>query len=108
MHSEVNVTVKAEIRHLGTITESLHKKSRSIDMWAIIGTVFTGAIISYFEIPQLFKNKCWREISVFILLLLVGMTLSILLIKDVTIPNPLEWITNIYNPFTSFMERILS
>lgn len=75
-------------------------------MWAIIGTVFTGAIISYFEIPQLFKNKCWREISVFILLLLVGMTLSILLIKDVTIPNPLDWITNIYNPFTSFMERL--
>ncbi|TKH03695.1 hypothetical protein FC682_16665 [Peribacillus simplex] len=77
-------------------------------MWAIIGTVFTGAIISYFEIPQLIKNKCWREISVFILLILVGMTLSILLIKDVTIPNPLDWITKIYNPFASFMERILS
>jgi hypothetical protein len=77
-------------------------------MWAIIGTVFTGAIISYFELPQLIKNKCWREISVYILLLLVGMTLSILLIKNITIPNPLDWITNMYDPFTSFMERILS
>ncbi|MFJ7511742.1 hypothetical protein ACIQW7_20120 [Peribacillus simplex] len=77
-------------------------------MWAIIGTVFTGAIISFFEIPQLIKNKCWREISVFLLLLLVGMTLSILLIKDVIIPNPLDWLTKIYSPFATFMERILS
>ena len=77
-------------------------------MWAMIGTVFTGAVISYFELPQLIKHKCWREVSVYILLLLVGMTLSILLIKNITIPNPLDWITKIYNPFTSFMERILS
>lgn len=77
-------------------------------MWAMIGTVFTGAVISYFELPQLIKNKCWREISIYILLLLVGMTLSILLIKNITIPNPLDWITIFYDPFTSFMERFLS
>lgn len=33
-------------------------------MWAIIGTVCTGAIISFFEIPPLIKKKCWKEIVI--------------------------------------------
>ncbi|WHY95676.1 hypothetical protein [Peribacillus simplex] len=77
-------------------------------MWAIIGTVCTGAIISFFEIPPLVKKKCWKEIVIFILLLLVGMTLSILIIKDITIPTPIDWITKIYSPLAHFMDRILS
>jgi hypothetical protein len=34
--------------------------------------------------------------------------LSILLIKNITIPTPLEWITKMYSPITNFFERILS
>ncbi|MGE7759555.1 hypothetical protein [Peribacillus sp. NPDC097895] len=77
-------------------------------MWAIIGTVFTGAIISFFEIPPLVKKKCWREIIVFVSLLLVGMTLGILIFMNITIPTPIDWITKIYSPFASFVDHILS
>lgn len=77
-------------------------------MWAIIGIMFTGALISLFEIPPLVKKKCWREIIVFFLLLTPGLVLSVLLFINVTIPSPLDLIIKIYSPVTAFFERILS
>jgi hypothetical protein len=77
-------------------------------MWAIIGILFIGTIISLFEITPLVKKKWWREIMVFFLLLSAGLTLSILLIKDVTIPSPLDLIAKIYSPITFFFDQILS
>jgi hypothetical protein len=77
-------------------------------MWAIIGTLMTGAIVSFFEIPPLVKKKWWREMIVYFLLLSAGMALAILLSKDVTIPSPLDWITKIFSPVNSFFERNLS
>ncbi|MCQ6276099.1 hypothetical protein JMM81_14310 [Bacillus sp. V3B] len=77
-------------------------------MFIIIGILLIGAIISFFEISPLVKKKWWREIIVYFLLLSVGLTLSILLIKNVTIPSPLDLIIKIYSPVTSFFERILS
>lgn len=77
-------------------------------MWAIVGILFIGAIISFFEIPSLIKKKWWREMIVYFLLLSTGMILAILLSKDVSIPAPLDWITKIFNPITSYFERIMS
>jgi hypothetical protein len=77
-------------------------------MWAIVGILLTGAIISFFEIPPLVKKKWWREIIVYFLLLSAGMTLAILLSKDVSIPTPLDWITKVFSPISSYFERILS
>ena len=77
-------------------------------MWAIVGILLIGAIISFFEIPPLVKKKWWREIIVYFLLLSAGMTLAILLSKDVSIPTPVDWITKIFSPITSYFERILS
>jgi hypothetical protein len=77
-------------------------------MWAIFGILMTGAIVSFFEIPPLVKKKWWREMIVYLLLLSAGMTLAILLSKDVTIPSPLDWVTKFFSPVTTFFERILS
>ncbi|MDQ1003413.1 hypothetical protein QFZ28_003813 [Neobacillus niacini] len=76
-------------------------------MWAIIGILLTGAIITFFEIPPLVKKKWRREMIVYFLLLSAGMTLAILLCKDVSIPTPLDWIAKIFSPVTSFFERNL-
>lgn len=76
-------------------------------MWSIIGILFAGAIISIYEIPPYLKKKNWKEVIVFFLLLSAGMTLSILLSLDVTIPTPLNWIIKIYSPITNFVDRIL-
>ncbi|MGM0876084.1 MAG: hypothetical protein ACQEWV_15225 [Bacillota bacterium] len=77
-------------------------------MWAIIGIMFTGAFITFFEIPPLVKKKCWREIMVFFLLLTPGLALSVLLSKNVNIPTPLDLITKIYSPVITFIDQILS
>lgn len=77
-------------------------------MWIISGILLIGAIISLFEIPPLVKKKWWREIIVYFILLSVGMTLAILISKDVTIPTPIDLLTKIYSPITNFMEKVLS
>ncbi|KAA9014906.1 hypothetical protein [Niallia endozanthoxylica] len=77
-------------------------------MFAIIGVLLIGAIISFFEISPLVKKKWWREIVVYFLLLTTGLTLSILIIKDVAILNPIDLLIKIYSPVASFMERILT
>ncbi|WP_338450118.1 hypothetical protein R4Z09_28990 [Niallia oryzisoli] len=77
-------------------------------MLKIIGILLIGAIISFFEIRPLIKKKWWREIVVYFLLLSTGLTLSILLIKNVAIPTPLDVLIKIYSPITSFVDRLLS
>jgi len=73
-------------------------------MWSIIGILSIGIFISLFEIPPLIKKKWWREIIVYFLLLSAGLTLCILLSKNVTIPTPMDLITSIYSPVTSLFE----
>jgi hypothetical protein len=77
-------------------------------MWIISGILLIGAIISLIEVPPLVKKKWWREIIVYLILLSVGMTLAILISKDVTIPTPIDLLTKIYSPVTNFFEKILS
>ena len=77
-------------------------------MWIISGILLIGAIISLFEIPPLVKKKWWREIIVYLILLSVGMTLAILISKNVTIPTPIDLLTKLYSPVTNFFEKILS
>jgi hypothetical protein len=77
-------------------------------MWIISGILLIGAIISLFEIPPLVKKKWWREIIVYFILLSVGMTLAILISKNITIPTPIDLLTKIYRPVTNFMEKVLS
>jgi hypothetical protein len=77
-------------------------------MWIISGILLIGTIISLIEVPPLVKKKWWREIIVYLILLSVGMTLAILISKDVTIPTPIDLLTKIYSPVTNFFEKILS
>ncbi|MEH7180004.1 hypothetical protein [Neobacillus vireti] len=77
-------------------------------MWAIFGIILIGAIISLYEIPSLVKKKWRREMIVYFLLLSAGMTLAILLSKDVSIPTPLDLLTEIFSPITFYFDRILS
>jgi hypothetical protein len=77
-------------------------------MWVVSGILIIGAVISFFEIWRLAKKKWWKEISVFSLFLSAGLTLAILLTLNVPIPTPIDWIMKIYNPISSFFERLLS
>lgn len=56
----------------------------------IILVVLAFLVIAYFNVPKLIRAKEWRELTVFMSLYTLGMTLSILLIIGVTIPSPIK------------------
>ncbi|NLA59311.1 MAG: hypothetical protein GX855_10480 [Firmicutes bacterium] len=44
----------------------------------VLGIILAFGVIVYYEAPGLIKRKLWRELAVLILLVLTGLTLSIL------------------------------
>lgn len=48
-------------------------------------------VIVLLEVPNLIKNKYWRELKVFSVLLLAAFMLSLFYIVDLPIPNPTKW-----------------
>lgn len=47
--------------------------------------VYSGLML--FEVPELIRNKYWRELSIFSLLLLFSFVLSLLQAKGIELPN---------------------
>ncbi|MGE7918087.1 hypothetical protein ACQKM9_03940 [Viridibacillus sp. NPDC093762] len=76
-------------------------------MLPTIGILVISTAISLFEMPKLLKNNKTKELWVFIILLLIGTSLSIAVCLKVKLPNPLDWITFIYKPFSEFIMTTL-
>ncbi|MBP3039534.1 hypothetical protein J9303_08540 [Bacillaceae bacterium Marseille-Q3522] len=76
-------------------------------MLIIIGIIIIGIVVSLFIIPPLLKKKWHRELIVYLLLLSAGMTLSILLSKNIEIPNPSDFLIKISRPVTSNIDLLL-
>lgn len=60
-------------------------------------------LIALFEVPNMRRNGMKKEMLVFFILLVVGTGLSIAESLEANIPNPLEWITFVYKPFSDFI-----
>lgn len=65
------------------------------------------ALIFMWEFPSLWKSKQWRELGCFAVLLAVGFCLAVMHSLNVNIPNPLDGITKIYEPFAHALSAIL-
>jgi hypothetical protein len=76
-------------------------------MWAILGILLIAIIILLIEVPPLLKAKRKKELWVFSILLLFATALSISKSLQVNIPNPLDWLTIIFKPFTDFIVHAL-
>ena len=59
----------------------------------IIGYIIAFIGIILFELPALILNKYWREAAVFLGLAGFAFLLGLLMILQVNIPNPVDWIT---------------
>ena len=55
-------------------------------MIIVIGSVFI--LIALLQIPGLIRQKLWRELAAFSVLMSVGFALSLLLVIGVKIPSP--------------------
>lgn len=76
-------------------------------MWPILGILIVAIGIVLYEVPSLIKRKLKRELWVFFILLIVGVILSIAESLNLDMPNPADWLTIIYKPFTDLMLSIL-
>jgi hypothetical protein len=65
-------------------------------MWSIIIILAISILIAVFEGPSLVKEKKWKELSAFSVLLLAGVVLNIVVSIGIEVPTPLEWIRMIY------------
>ncbi|HHY12183.1 MAG TPA: hypothetical protein GX529_06085 [Firmicutes bacterium] len=53
---------------------------------ALLVAVF--ALIAWHEVPAIVKKQQWRELTLFSVLMLSTLTLSILMLMKVSVPNP--------------------
>ncbi|WP_331280817.1 hypothetical protein [Bacillus sp. UNC41MFS5] len=53
------------------------------------------------------RKKLVKELWIFSILLLFGTMLSIAQALDISIPNPLDWLTVLYKPFSDMMKNLL-
>lgn len=65
-------------------------------------------IIILYEVPRLIKDKMWRELIVFSVLMLFGMTMAYAQVLDLPIPNPTNAIIKVFKPVSMWVDKILS
>lgn len=68
-------------------------------MWIVFGIVAVAIAITFIEVPSLLKRGLKKELWIFSILLLLGTGLSIAEGLQVEIPNPMDALAFIYQPF---------
>jgi hypothetical protein len=74
---------------------------------AVAGILVIVGVIIAIDVPSLLRKKEKKELWVFFVLLLIGTSLSIAQALHIEIPNPVDWITVIYQPLSDWIESLL-
>lgn len=69
--------------------------------------VLFDIIVCAVEIPKMLKQKLFKELGVFSVLLLLGTTVSVMKIFNAKIPNPSEFYTWVFSPLSDLMKSVL-
>ncbi|MER2060189.1 MAG: hypothetical protein ABTA16_15320 [Niallia sp.] len=74
-------------------------------MLKVIGILLVAAVIWRVEVPSLLQKNYKKELVVFLLLLSIGVGLGIVQALGKTIPNPMDFLTFIFNPLNDIFFR---
>lgn len=74
---------------------------------SIVMTLVFSTILCMIEIPKMLKERLYRELWTFSILLGLGIILAILKSLDVEIPNPSDFIAWVYSPLSDIMKSLL-
>lgn len=74
---------------------------------AILSVLLFSTILSIVEIPKMLKEKLYRELYTFIVVLLIGTVLAVLKILNIDIPNPSDFVQWLYSPFSNIIKKLL-
>lgn len=72
----------------------------------IISVLVTSGALCAFEIPRMRRNKSYRDLWTFSILLALGVILTILKCLNITIPNPSDLIAWVFSPFSGLLRNI--
>ncbi|WP_409345682.1 hypothetical protein [Paenibacillus sp. MBLB4367] len=72
-------------------------------LWPIASIVLITAAIIAIELPYMRRNNMKRELVVFSILLAAGFGLSLTEALEITIPNPLDWMTYVFRPYSDLV-----
>jgi hypothetical protein len=73
-------------------------------MWPVAGILVIAILIAANDVPSLTKKK--KDLWVFSILLLLGTGISVAEVLHVGIPNPLDWIAVVYQPFSNWITSV--
>lgn len=76
-------------------------------MLPLLGILAATAAIIAIDVPPLMKKKQKKELWAFFILLIPGVTVSILIGFGVKIPNPLDFIQWLFKPFANWIQSVL-
>lgn len=74
----------------------------------IAGLSAAFLVIIGLEAPRLIKEKMWRELGVFSVLLLLGAGLAYAMVLDIPIPNPTKLMEKMFEPISMWLDKVLS
>lgn len=69
--------------------------------------ILVFAVIVAIEAPGMVKNRLWKELAVFCLLLSVGIIYSVGQIYDWPLPNPTRRMEYMFEPVWKMLEKFL-
>ena len=76
-------------------------------MVSILAVAVFSTVLCIIEIPIMLKEKQYRELLTFSILLGFGTAIAILKSLAMEIPNPSDFIVWVYSPFTEVMKSLL-
>lgn len=74
---------------------------------SILLVLVFSTVLCITEIPRMLKDKLYRELYTFVVLIGLGTVLAILKSLNVEIPNPSDFIAWVYSPFADVMKSLL-
>lgn len=73
----------------------------------LIAIIVAAGLIWWLEVPAMLKKKQKKELRVFCVLLLLGTAAGIAKALKGAVPNPLDWITFVFQPAADALMKIL-
>ncbi|NMM63739.1 hypothetical protein HBE96_13865 [Clostridium sp. P21] len=74
---------------------------------SILSVLVFSIVLSIVEIPKMLRQKLYKELYTFIVLLSFGTVLAILKSFNVDIPNPSDFVQWVYSPFNNIIRELL-
>jgi hypothetical protein len=68
-------------------------------MWTVMGCAIIGIFVVLLEMPKLHKLKQYKELFLFSVLVAASLAIYMMVDLHVPLPNPLVWITIVYEWF---------